>query len=55
MKQMWRMLSAAGLLGLMLCVGAVEHGAPMLPGFAGAMLCVAAFGLGAKRGGLMYE
>ena len=50
MKKTWRMLSAAGLLGLMLCIGAMEHGAPLLPGFIGAMTCNGIFALGCEMG-----
>lgn len=55
MKKMWRMLCAAGLLGLMLCIGAMEHGAPLLPGFIGAMTCNGIFALGCELGGLTYK
>lgn len=55
MKKMWRMLSAAGLLGLMLCIGAMEHGAPLLPGFIGAMVCNGVFALVTELGGLTYK
>ena len=55
MKRMWRILSAAGLLGLLLCVGAMEGGAPLLPGFAAAMVCTGAFALGCELGGLTYK
>lgn len=52
MRKMWRALCAAGLLGLMLCIGAMEHGAPLLPGFIGAMICNGIFALGCELGGL---
>lgn len=52
MKKMWRVLCAAGLLGLFLCIGAMEHGAPLLPGFIGAMICNGIFALGGEMGGL---
>ena len=55
MKKMWRMLSAAGLLGLFLCIGAMEHGAPLLPCFIGAMVCNGVFALGIELGGLTYK
>ena len=55
MKKMWRMLCAVGLLGLMLCIGAMEHGAPLLPGFIGAMVCNGVFALGIELGGLTYK
>ena len=31
-QKIWRILSAAGLLGLFLCIAAMEGGAPLLPG-----------------------
>ena len=55
MKKMWRMLCAVGLLGLFLCIGAMEHGAPLLPGFIGAMTCNGIFALGIELGGLTYK
>jgi len=55
MKKTWRMLSAAGLLGLFLCIGAMEHGAPLLPGFISAMVCNGVFALGIELGGLTYK
>ena len=55
MKKTWRMLSAAGLLGLMLCIGAMEHGAPLLPGVIAAMVCNGVFALGIELGGLTYK
>lgn len=55
MKKMWRILSAAGLLGLMLCIGAMEHGAPLLPSFIAAMVCNGVFALGIELGGLTYK
>lgn len=55
MRKMWRALCAAGLLGLLLCVGAMEGGAPLLPGFAAAMVCTGAFALGSELGGLTYR
>ena len=55
MKKTWRILSAAGLLGLFLCIGAMEHGAPLLPGFIGAMTCNGIFALGCELGGLTYR
>ena len=55
MKKTWRILSAAGLLGLMLCIGAMEHGAPLLPSFIAAMVCNGVFALGIELGGLTYK
>ena len=55
MKKMWRMLCAVGLLGLFLCIGAMEHDAPLLPGFIGAMACNGVFALGIELGGLPYK
>lgn len=55
MRKMWRALCAAGLLGLMLCIGAMEHGAPLLPGFISAMVCNGVFALGIELGGLTYK
>ena len=43
------------MLGLMLCIGAMEHGAPLLPGFIGAMVCNGVFALGIELGGLTYK
>lgn len=54
-QKIWRILSAAGLLGLMLCIGAMEHGAPLLPGFIAAMVCNGVFALGIELGGLTYR
>lgn len=48
-------MCAAGLLGLMLCIGAMEHGAPLLPGFIGAMTCNGIFAMGCELGGLTYK
>ncbi len=55
MKKMWRVLCAAGLLGLFLCIAAMEGGAPLLPGFIGAMTCNGIFALGCELGGLTYR
>lgn len=55
MKKMWRMLCAAGLLGLFLCIGAMENGAPLLPSFVAAMICNGVFALGIELGGLTYR
>lgn len=55
MKKMWRILSAAGLLGLFLCIGAMENGAPLLPSFVAAMICNGVFALGIELGGLTYR
>lgn len=54
-QKIWRILSAAGLLGLFLCIGAMENGAPLLPGFIGAMACNGVFALGIELGGLTYK
>lgn len=45
-------MCAAGLLGLFLCIAAMEGGAPLLPGFIGAMTCNGIFALGCELGGL---
>ena len=42
MKTIWRALSAAGLIGLMLGVAAIEGGAPLLPTFTASLACVGA-------------
>ena len=55
MKKTWRILSAAGLLVLFLCIAAMEGGAPLLPGFIGAMTCNGIFALGCELGGLTYK
>ena len=55
MRKMWRALCAAGLLGLFLCIVALEHGAPLLPGDIGAMICNGIFALGGEMGGLTYK
>lgn len=55
MKTIWRAMSAAGLVGLMLGVAAIEGGAPLLPTFAVSMVCVGLFALGSELGGLTYK
>lgn len=55
MKKMWRMLCAVGLLGLFLCIGAMENGAPLLSSFVAAMICNGFFALGCELGGLTYK
>ena len=51
----WRAVCAMGLIGTLAGISAIEHGASLLPTFLLSMLALAAFGLGAKLGGLMYE
>ena len=51
MKTIWRALSAAGLVGLMLGVAAIEGGAPLLPTFTVSMVCVGVFAMGSELGG----
>lgn len=51
----WRAVCAAGLIGTLAGISAIEHGAPLLPAFLLTLLALVAFGLGAELGGLTYE
>lgn len=55
METIWRAMSAAGLIGLMLGVAAIEGGAPLLPTFTASLACVGLFALGSELGGLTYK
>ncbi len=55
MRTAWRVVCAVSFIALVGCVGAIENGAPLIPGFIAGMVCVTLFGISAKLGGLMYE
>ena len=55
MRTTWRVVCAVSFIALMGCVGAIENGAPLIPGFIAGLACVALFGVSAKLEGLMYE